>query len=107
MVVGCCYTGHPSLPLLLGLGGHFTLRSNWEIYCQEMVLAVRSVLDAQAVPGLVAQISDSNSINVDNPITHFERKFVLSEQKLFEVIGNFGENDRQARKALLFKRDVD
>ena len=33
--------GHPVFPTLLGLGGNLILRSNWNIYCEEFLDAVK------------------------------------------------------------------
>ena len=34
--------GHPVFPILLGLGGKLILRSNWNIYCEEFLDAVKT-----------------------------------------------------------------
>ena len=34
--------GHPVFPILLGLGGNLIVRSNWNIYCEEFLDAVKT-----------------------------------------------------------------
>ena len=36
--------GHPVFPILLSLGGNLILRSNWNIYCEEFLHAVKTAV---------------------------------------------------------------
>lgn len=60
--------GHPVFPLLLGLGGKITLRSNWKAYLEEVCQAVLAI-DAGAQGGAKASrvaMKDSAGVVVDS-----------------------------------------
>ncbi|RFF26631.1 MULTISPECIES: tRNA (guanosine(46)-N(7))-methyltransferase TrmB [unclassified Wenzhouxiangella] len=68
--------GHPAFPSLLALGGRLELRSNFELYVDEFAraLALAGVVDVKVV-----------SFRVDDPISPFERKYLLSGHRLFQL----------------------
>lgn len=59
--------GHPVFPVLLGLGGRITLRSNWKTYLEEVCDAVLAINDAAMSTdysgGIVVRRRESNSSN--------------------------------------------
>lgn len=65
--------GHPGLADLLALGGQIELRSNWQLYVEEFGLA----LQLAGQQGWIAQLQ------VSEPITLFERKYLASGQALW------------------------
>lgn len=93
--------GHPALTLILGLGGKLTLRSNWKIYCQEMVTALRAVNDAHVLPGFSCSVNDAVQIAPEDPMTHFERKFLAANIPVYEVTANLGMRGRSERLAMM------
>lgn len=60
---------------LIRLGGNFELRSNWQIYVQEFSLALHT-LDIT---------SSINKLNITDPFTAFERKYVASDQAIWQL----------------------
>ncbi|SFC28444.1 tRNA G46 methylase TrmB [Marinospirillum celere] len=73
--------GHPVFPSLVALGGQLESRSNWRIYLEEMQLALK-------VFGVEAEIT---ALDMDEPITPFERKYHLSGQDLWQLKANLNE----------------
>jgi len=72
--------GHPVFPHLLALGGTLLLRSNWQLYVQEMAAA----LALAGYPANVAGIS----IDDDGPaaaLTDFEEKYARSGHPLWQL----------------------
>ncbi len=67
---------HPVFPDMMSLGGCLTMRTNWEVYAKEFVLAL-NILGKSNV--------SFDEFQVENAITAFERKYTLSGHKLFEV----------------------
>jgi len=67
---------HPVFPDLLALGGILHLRSNWRLYLEEFAESVRIATGLETVP---------YEVSVTQPISAFEKKYWLSEQKLFEL----------------------
>ena len=57
--------GHPVFPVILALGGNLIVRSNWDIYCQEMSSSIRAVVssnNSHYLPLEMARLcSDSSS----------------------------------------------
>lgn len=72
--------GHPVFPDLLALGGGLELRSNWQIYVEEMCVAV-AVAGVQ--PATTAPRWESFEPN--EPLTPFERKYRASGHALYRV----------------------
>ncbi len=68
--------GHPAFPTLLALGGRLELRSNFDLYVDEFAraLALAGVVDVKVV-----------SFRSDDPISPFERKYLLSGHRLFQL----------------------
>ncbi|MFO8044679.1 MAG: SAM-dependent methyltransferase [Halomonas sp.] len=71
------WQGHPVLPVILALGGHLELRSNWRLYVEEFALAVAQATghEAQVV------IHEPNG----HPLTPFEQKYHVSGQSLWKL----------------------
>lgn len=67
--------GSPLFPTLLGLGGKLEVRSNWQIYLEELGMAL-------AYTGNSACISKSNSEYCE---TLFEKKYKNSGQALWKI----------------------
>jgi tRNA G46 methylase TrmB len=97
--------GHPILPVILALGGKLVLRSNWGIYCREMVLALEAIRSSNSIPGLTFGVNfeqlDSNPAAVRPVTTHFEKKYAEAGQSLFQVTVELGDRDPQQRVQLL------
>lgn len=68
--------GHPVLPDILALGGTIELRTNWEVYAQEFVEAMR----------LAGRDVAFACFEADAPITPFERKYARSGHALWRVV---------------------
>jgi hypothetical protein len=89
---------HPSFPLLLKLGNHLTVRSNWKGYLDEFALATNMV--AASSNGLsMATNNDQKMVGMNagivNPVlltstadawTNFEAKFHNCEEPIYEVV---------------------
>lgn len=70
--------GHPVFPTLLALGGHLECRSNWRLYLEEM----QQALAAFAVSASL------EALQVQEPLTPFERKYQASGQSLYRLQAN-------------------
>lgn len=68
--------GSPLFNTLLALGGRIELRSNWPIYVEEF---------AQALT-IAGYPSEAEPFSPIEPITPFERKYLLAEQNLWRCI---------------------
>lgn len=68
--------GHPVFPDLLALGGRLVLRSNHALYIEEFAraLSLAGVVDAKVV-----------SFETDVPVSPFERKYLASGHRLFQL----------------------
>lgn len=60
---------------LIRLGGNFELRSNWQIYVQEFSLALQTLAITSCI----------NELNISDPFTAFERKYVASDQAIWQL----------------------
>jgi hypothetical protein len=94
--------GHPAFPIILALGGHLVIRSNWKTYCEEMIIAVQqatSLLMRQQhrIP-ITYQIENFQS---DNPLTHFEKKFLKVGVSIFQIQFELGRRNCQERTLFL------
>jgi tRNA (guanine-N7-)-methyltransferase len=67
--------GSPLFPTLLGLGGKLEVRSNWQVYLEELGMAL-------AHAGIAACISKSSS---EHSETLFEKKYKNSGQSLWKI----------------------
>ena len=116
--------GHPILPVILALGGKLVLRSNWNIYCYEMIQAVDAIVSASILPGLTCDIqtcaigeeeggvqqsysagltlqtrkSTGCAIGVK---THFQNKFIKAGIPVYEVSFDLGERTKEQRLYML------
>jgi len=69
--------GHPAYPFLLKLGGEIELRTNWKVYAQEFHAALQYAENHDyAKPHL-------QLLNMDEPITLFEKKYFAAGHELF------------------------
>lgn len=68
---------HPVFPVLLRLGGRIELRTNWNVYAEEFAQAA-----AWSTGGAIAP----REIDVDDPISPFERKYRASGHRLYSVV---------------------
>jgi tRNA G46 methylase TrmB len=71
------WQGHPALPSLLAISETLELRTNWQIYGEEFVGALK-------VAGYQANLS---AYEPDEVMTAFERKYQLSGHQLWQVLG--------------------
>lgn len=72
--------GHPAWRELLQLGGQLHCRSNWQIYVEEMVVALAAVgRKAKVAPLHVA------AAEAQEALTDFEEKYALSGHKLWQL----------------------
>ena len=69
--------GHPVFPTLLKLGGTLHIRSNWKLYLEEFALAVQIVSDRKCILKEIFPLE---------PISSFERKYQIIDEKLFELV---------------------
>ena len=67
------WQGHPVLPALLALGGTIELRTNWRVYADEFVQALR-------IAGWSAECA---TFSPDPPLTPFERKYAAAGHALW------------------------
>ncbi|MGH1485835.1 MAG: SAM-dependent methyltransferase [Cellvibrionaceae bacterium] len=67
--------GHPAFPSLLAISQKIELRTNWRLYAEEFVVALK-------IAGYQAMFNQYFS---DTAITAFERKYQLSEHPLWQV----------------------
>lgn len=65
----------PAFPVLLNLGGLLTVRTNWQVYAEEFVLALNAA-------GVEAALQ---TLNVEVPVSAFETKYQARGHELFEV----------------------
>ncbi len=119
--LGRRWHGHPVFPFLLALGGSIRVRSNWDVYCQEMKLAVDTALpyfpadifgatqggaigpycyerELLASEGLAQGADDKFR---PPPMTHFERKYMHHDVPLFESVTHLPVLDAETRRASL------
>ena len=68
--------GHPALMDLIRLGGQIDLRSNWRIYAEEFVFALRVLGFAGA---------ELSAWWPDRTVSPFERKYLASAHRLYRV----------------------
>ena len=73
---------HPVLPAAYSCGGVWEVRTNWEVYAQEMALA-----HAQ-FSGFTQPVCEFYPLN---PLTAFEKKYAESQHKLWRWISEFPE----------------
>lgn len=70
---------HPVFRTIMHLGGDIELRTNWEIYAREFVLALRMY-------GIVSQCEELSTMPNES-ISLFERKYAASGHSLYRVRG--------------------
>ncbi len=97
---------HPSFPFIIALGGTLVVRSNWDIYCREMLSALKAIVNAKAFPNVTANINDVSEYQpamdgVNKYLTHFERKYILAGVKVYELKVDLGARERPERLAML------
>ncbi len=68
--------GHPAFPDLLRISRYLEVRSNWKLYLEEFAQAVFWIT------GLRFQVQ---SLDIEEPITSFERKYLWSGHELFRL----------------------
>ena len=71
---------HPSYPALLALGGDVELRTNWKVYADEFSEA----LGYTNLPNAVS--SGVTKLEVDSPLTLFEKKYQDAGHELYRCI---------------------
>jgi tRNA (guanine-N7-)-methyltransferase len=69
--------GSPAFPAMLALGGRLECRSNWSVYVEELALAIG------LLTGATPQVEP---LDVDEPLTPFERKYRDSGQALYRLV---------------------
>ena len=117
--LGRRWYGHPVFPYLLALGGVIRVRSNWEVYCQEMKLAVDIGLSyfPAAIFGATqvdmgqycyARQFPTNDLDLVSDerfqpphMSHFERKYMHLGVPLFETVTYLPVLDARTRRANL------
>jgi tRNA (guanine-N7-)-methyltransferase len=68
--------GHPVFPFLKNLAAKTLLRSNWKTYLQEF---------SRAWYLLTGEFSTVKAIDIEKPLTLFEKKYALSEQTIYQL----------------------
>lgn len=71
----------PVFPSMVGLGGQFEVRSNWQTYLDEMAYAL-------SLYGVNSVIDEVFGVP---PVSLFEKKYAASGQKLFRLQANLDE----------------
>lgn len=74
------WQGHPVLPVLLGLGNHVELRSNWCTYVEEW----RTALHLHGWSTVTAAFS--GAMAADSAVSPFERKYLGSGQTCWRCV---------------------
>ena len=85
----------------MALGGRLVVKANWDTYCRELKTAITSIVDAQSMPGLTANVPDSKEVQILEPMTHFERKYKLAGIKVFEFEADLGQRNLSERRSML------
>ena len=76
--------GSPALPTLLNLGGELIVRTNWQVYAEECVLALES-----------AGYQADYRLLFDEPLmSAFETKYRARGDRLFEVYSNLNVGEK-------------
>lgn len=102
-------------PVILAIGGKFVVRSNWNVYCEEMVSSIQAVVDASILPELSCHTkqctwsSMGNSNDADastysagkRVATHFQNKYLKAGVPVYEASFNLGERTREGRCRML------
>ena len=73
------FHGNPIVPFIFGLDVSIYMRSNWKLYLEEFLF----------VSKLYNRNNSENSlkkVDISIPITPFERKFIDSQQDIFELV---------------------
>ncbi len=70
------WQGHPVLPEMISLCNQIELRTNWKIYAEEFKFALENVTKKKVL---------IDSIDVNNFISPFEKKYYESGHKLYRV----------------------
>jgi tRNA G46 methylase TrmB len=96
--------GHPVFPALLALGGNVIVRSNWPIYCEEFISAIKAIDNSNALNGFKCKVNNVHQIpfpNENESMSHFERKYIRVKVPLFEASAKCGTTDLSQRLLLL------
>ena len=105
--------GHPTFPVILALGGKLIVRSNWDVYCAEMVAAVDAVVAEAMLPGLAScdtrqctahtsgAVGPTHSAGMDAVRTHFQNKYLGAGVPVFEASFNLGQRSLADRLKML------
>ena len=77
--------------------------SNWPIYCEEVVSAVKAIYDTNSLPGFKCNINAKQLtiLNENETMSHFERKYVLAGVPLFEATINISKHTLKDRLSIL------
>lgn len=114
------FSGHPIFPLLVALGGELVVRSNWRVYLDELVTALRSIEtvanelalarnqthddaddDELAILSASACVHPYTIPPTSAPMTSFERKYDAVGVPLFELRVHLASRARSERVTLL------
>ena len=89
------------------------LRSNWDVYCAEMVAAVEAVVAGALLPGLTScdtrqctapgttTTGDTHSAGIDAVRTHFQNKYLNAGVPVFEASFDLGQRTLADRRRML------
>jgi tRNA G46 methylase TrmB len=90
--------GHPSFPLLLQLGKHLTVRSNWKGYLEEFAFATNTIaksskelsletsFDTKTVDMKAGIVTSVLLASADDAWTNFEAKFHDCGEPIYELV---------------------
>ena len=73
--------GHPIFLSMLQISKYLELRTNWELYALEFAAAVDFLVQHGKFIGKVSR----STINVEQPVSHFEQKYAESGHRLFQI----------------------
>lgn len=80
--------GHPVFSTLIQLSEHLEVRTNWRVYAEEMLQAYHI---ACAVYAHINYRTHITTIDAEEPITAFERKYAASGHTLYKVLCKRGK----------------
>ena len=103
-------------PVILAIGGKLVVRSNWDVYCAEMVKSVQAVVDAALLPDLSCHTNQCTWSSIDTTAadgavathsagkrvaTHFQNKYLKAGVPVYEASFDLGERTKDERCRML------
>lgn len=95
------FHGHPILPVILALGGHLVLRSNWFVYLREFELALNAIRGKYFIGTKFDYSCLAVPLIALHPVSNFERKYSLAQLPLYELQATLGTREYSERLEFL------